>query len=105
MRAGEKGQLRLPWGWQSRCFAPRTLVQGRASGARRSPRERAQARAAPDVAPSLAGTSVAGSLGLHGGEPGSPSWWVGLPAFPPACFHLAGLVTAGHTLTFFTQDL
>lgn len=53
------------------------------------------------MAPSLAGTSVAGSLGLHGGEPGSPSWWVGLPAFPPACFHLAGLVT----LTFFTQDL
>lgn len=36
----------------------------------------------PDVALSLAGTSVAGTLGLHSGELGSPSRWVGVPAFP-----------------------
>lgn len=110
MRAGEKGQLRLPWGPQSRCFAPQSLVQGRASGARK----KSQGVGAGQSRPLCAlrpGTGCGPKPGWHlgRGDPRSAQWGAGQPlpvgrraclplSLPPLC----RTVTADHTLTFFT---
>lgn len=87
-----RGERPAPWGPQSRCFAPQSLVQGRASGARK----KSQGVGAGQSRPLCAlrpGTGCGPEPGWHlgCGDPRSAQWGAGqpLPVGRRACLPLS----------------